>query len=302
MIIKKWTILLITFMAIILAIYFLTKEKNSIKNLKQETAEQGAFVDKKQSFDSVAENSAVDSVALAIEKKIIQEEVLERLTKEEMLEKLASSSAFPSKSTQIIALHQKRQSDPTITLKISDFSQKEQESQSMWLKSYTENGYIQTSSVSFDYIQSQNELVELVEADSSDISIPLQDISSTKLSEYEYLGIVLKADEVKREQEGLESEIKRAFRGKDGQEVFLLEKSVKGSTAILVEEFVTEKISGYPASRMTYCTEDQRCMSQITLITKDKLYEVSAYGDQGSTKDKLIDIISSVDLPSLDAE
>jgi len=281
---KKWTVFLIFSIATILAISFLTHEKKSTLNLKQEPVKEQRLL---QNNTEILEDEIQDS-----DSSIVQE----NLTKEKV-----SDSTPPTliKNTQIMDIHQQRQNDPTITLKLSDFSPEEQALQKKWLTSYNENGYIQTSEVSFDYIKSQNELIELVVPDASKMIIPLQEVSTTQLSEYEYLGQVLDMEKTDKEPNSLHSEITRAYRGDDGQEVFLLEKSVQNTKAILVEEFVTENINGYPASRMTFCTENQRCMSKITLITKDKLYEVSTYGDQDSTKDKLIKIISSFDLPEL---
>lgn len=284
---KKWTILLIFSVAIILAIYLFINEKKSTPKPKQEIV-------KEQRLFQKSTESLENEIQYSDSSPILQKS----LTKEKDSKKVTPLLSL-SKTTQIIDIHEQRKNDPTITLKISDFSPEEQALQRKWLTNYNENGYIKTSDVSFDYIKSQNELVELVMPDYSEISISLQEISTTKLSEYEYLGKVLDTDSAQKGPNSLSSEITRAYRGNDGQEVFLLEKSVQNTQAILVEEFVTEKISDYPASRMTFCTEGDRCISKITLITKDKLYEVSMYGDQNSTKDKLIEIISSFDLPEL---
>jgi len=285
---KKWTILILLSVVTILALFLITNEKTATLTPQQELIVEHSPLPKSSAFIE-SEPEPEYSAPTTVENNFTKEEV-----PEESMEPLVFSQA-----NKIMDIHEQRQKDPTITLKISDFSPKEQAAQIEWLTSYNEKGYVQTSDISFDYIKSQNELVELVEPDPATLLISLQDVSNTKLSEYEYLGQVLAQPERKNESNSPSSEITRAYRGNDGQDVFLLEKSVKNSQAILVEEFVTEKINGYPASRMTFCSETEQCMSKITLITKDKFYEVSTYGDQNSSKDTLIEIISSFNLPEL---
>ncbi|MCF6345830.1 MAG: hypothetical protein L3J00_05105 [Thiomicrorhabdus sp.] len=198
---------------------------------------------------------------------------------------------------KIIELHKQRQNDPTTVLKISDLSEEEQAIQNTWLQTYKEKGFIEISELKLEQLELNNELVEIADLSSASVSIDLQHIDNTKFSNYEYIGAILDKDE---NNNNMADGVKRFYKSSDGEKISLYEKSVESTHAILTDEFVTEKIQGYPASRMTYCTENQRCVSEITLITANKQYKVSMKGDESTTKEALVEIVSSLELPILE--
>ena len=97
------------------------------------------------------------------------------------------------------------------------------------------------------------------------------------------------------------SSIKRVYSDEMGREISLYESSMVASKVVIIDEFVSDTINGYPATRMTFCSPSKRCFSQLKLIAKGKLYEITVAGDKESTKDVLVDIASSLELPNIES-
>lgn len=279
---KKWIIFLVLFFIIILTIVLLNKATKPLPPASDNTQKK-----LKGSVNIETNHSSF----------IGSESDILNMTTETALNIPPSSIVKKINAVQLIMkLSEQRVSDPTIVLQIKNFSLQEQVVQKKWLASYQEKGFIETSEISFESEKLRNELVEFADLSSSSVSVTLQDVNNTKLSQYEYIGAILDKDE----NTNIATGVKRLYKDSDGQKISLYELSVVNTPAILVDEFVTDTIQGYPASRMTYCTEGQRCMSEITLITADKQYKVSMNGNKKATKEKLIDIISSLELPILE--
>ncbi len=191
-----------------------------------------------------------------------------------------------------------QQKDSIIVLKIDDLPSEQQVPIEKWLLSYQIKGYIDSSDVALDHMELQNAQAGFLDLSSPSITFPLQDIKNTKLSTYEYKGAIF--DQADGAENLPISGVKRLYVDNNGREISLYEKSLAGSSSsIVIKEFVSDDIKGYPGVRMTYCTESKRCTSEITFVTKDKSYEIMMKGDKESTKEQLIEIALSLDLPEI---
>lgn len=208
---------------------------------------------------------------------------------------LKEESPPPEFITRLIQLQKQQLHESGALLKIEELPEANQIQLKNWLLSYQKQGYIESSEIALDAIELQNSQVSFVDLNSPSITVPLQKIEDTKLSEYKYLGVV--SNETNGAHSSTISSIKRVFSDKMGREISLYESSMVSSKVVMIDEFVSETIKGYPATRMTYCTPSQRCFSQLKLIAKGKLYEITVAGDKASTKDILVDIASSFELP-----
>lgn len=281
---KNWTIFLVLFFVTILTIILLSNTKKPLSP-SYDSAKQILENNESSKFNHIKDVKTESEVINITTKVALPPSVpFDVANKIEIIQR-------------IMELSKQRQSDPTTVLQIKDFSQEEQVLQKEWLASYQEKGFIEVSETTLEAEKLRNELVEFADLSSSSISVVLQDVNNTKLSQYEYMGAILDKDE---NNNNIAAGVKRLYRDSEGQKIFLYERSVENTQAILVDEFVTDTIQGYPATRMTYCTEGQRCVSEITLITTDKQYKISMDGNREVTKEKLIEIISSFELPVLE--
>lgn len=182
-------------------------------------------------------------------------------------------------------------------LQVDDLPPELQASMKEWLLSYQKKGYIDSSDVALDHMELQNSQAGFLELNDPSIAVSLQNIEKTKLSTYEYKGAIF--DKTKGAENLTVLGVKRLYVDSNGNEVSLYEKSLVKSFPIAIKEFVSDDIRGYPGVRMTLCTESKRCTSKITFMTKDKLYEIMVKGDKESTKEQLIELALSLDLPDI---
>lgn len=286
---KIKVIFILSIMALTVFLYYLNlnsseqeaKEIQALQSadLKQEAPEQISSVEQTTPYSSQEKSSETSSS----NKKIIAD----------------VKAGLPEEIKRLEELEEQRQKNPNTFQKMEDLPIEQQAEMKSWLQAYQENGYIEISDVNFDHLELQNNSVTKMDLNDPTITVALQNIEDTKLSEYEYRGATLDQYEGA---EGLPVEgVKRFYNDNDGHEITLYEKSIINSAPLLIEEFVADQIKGYPSTKMTYCTaSEDRCFSKITLITKDKLYEVTINGDKESTKDKLVEIAGSLDLPEIE--
>ncbi len=208
---------------------------------------------------------------------------------------LQQDDSPPEYLVRLQELQELQKKNPTVVLSIDELSPEQQTAMKEWLLSYQEKGYISVTETAFDYMELQHTQAEFLELNDQSIVVPLQDIDKTKLSEYEYKGVIL--DQIEGNEALPIHGVKRLYTDPNGNEISLYEKSSTNSSSILVKEFVSENINGYPAVTTTLCTENQRCISKITIITSDKSYEIAAKGNQEATKKQLVEIALSLDLP-----
>lgn len=198
---------------------------------------------------------------------------------------------------RLIELQELRKKDPTTLLTIDEIPAEQQPIMKEWLSSIQEKGYIISSDAAFDYIELQHNQAGFVNLNDPSIIVSLQNTENTALSKFEYKGAIL--DQIADTEHLPVLGVKRLYIDPEGNEIILYEKFLADSGALLIKEFISDDVKGYPAMAMTLCTETQRCVSKITFMTQDKSYEISTKGDQDSTKEKLLEIALSLELPEL---
>ncbi len=215
------------------------------------------------------------------------------------LNTLREEDPLPEYIERLIQLQKQQLNDPNSLLKIEELPEENQIQLKNWLLSYQEKGYIESSEVAFDAMELQNSQTSFVDLNDPSIVVSLQEIEHTKLSKYKYLGVV--SNEINDIINSSISSITRVYSDEKDRKISLYESSMDRIKVVIIDEFVSDTINGYPATRMTFCTPSRRCFSQLKLIAKGKLYEVTVLGDKESTEDILVDIASSLELPSIES-
>ncbi len=220
-----------------------------------------------------------------------------QIPKEELNEANTAEPRPPEHLTLLIEKSAQQKIDLTTVLKIDDLPTAQQAAMKEWLSSYQEKGYIATSDVALDHMELKHNQANIIDLNDQSIQIPLQDIEKTALSEYEYKGAIL--DQIEGNDDLSIQGVKRLYIDKSGNEISLHEKLLSNTSSIPIKEFISDNINGYPAVSIALCTESNRCVSKITIITKNKSYEIMAKGNQETTKKQLVEIARTLDLPKL---
>ncbi len=202
----------------------------------------------------------------------------------------------------LLKLQQQRTKDPRILLKMSSIPEKEQLQLKEWLTKYKEQGYVNTNETAFDYIEQQETQASFINLNDPNINFNLQNIENTSLSEYKYLGGILDGAGTSSAENASITGLQRLYIDDNGTAISLRESSLNNSNqgAIIIEDFVSNEIHGYPVTIMKSCTPSNRCSTKLTLMTSNKMYEISIKGDKLKKFDEhLLEMASSLDLPKL---
>lgn len=204
--------------------------------------------------------------------------------------------------THLSELYKQRKKDPRILLKMESIPEEEQAQLKEWLNKYKEQGYINSDEIAFDYIEQQESQASFINLNDPSITLNLQDIENTSFAQYKYLGTILDGGGIPSTEHTNVTGLTRLYTDDDGTTISLRENAINNSNqgSIIIDEFVSNRVHDYPVTIMKSCATNVRCITKLTLITSDKMYEISIKDDKNSNSDEyLLEMASSLELPKL---